>query len=190
MIETVGVGQSETDVAEAADTVAVVVQPAGGDALQFLKAGIMEVPDVLVVTKADLGAAARRAEQDLRAALGALGAAATPVLAVSALPPPSGIDALADALDTHRAGLDLAASRTRVRRLGALADFLHEHGERGLRALGGRRAARRWLEEQDPPSSTSPSCCAGSKSASALDCPPGHEEARGDGTWRPRTAKS
>ena len=47
MIETVGVGQSETDVAEAADTVAVVVQPGGGDALQFLKAGIMEVPDLL-----------------------------------------------------------------------------------------------------------------------------------------------
>ena len=150
VIETVGVGQSETDVAEAADTVAVVVQPAGGDGLQFLKAGIMEVPDVLVVTKADLGAPARRAEQDLRSALGALGAAATPVLAVSALPPPSGIEALADALDAHRAGLDLVATRTRVRRLGALADFLHEHGERGLRALGGRRAARRWLDEQEP----------------------------------------
>ena len=78
VIETVGVGQSETDVAEAADTVAVIVQPGSGDALQFLKAGIMEVPDVLVVTKADLGAPARRAEQDLRAALGALGARAHP----------------------------------------------------------------------------------------------------------------
>ena len=55
VIETVGVGQSETEVAEAADTVAVIVQPGSGDALQFLKAGIMEVPDVLVVTKADLG---------------------------------------------------------------------------------------------------------------------------------------
>ena len=55
VIETVGVGQSETEVAEAADTTAVVVQPGSGDALQFLKSGIMEVPDVLVVTKADLG---------------------------------------------------------------------------------------------------------------------------------------
>jgi LAO/AO transport system kinase len=150
VIETVGVGQSETDVAEAADTVAVVIQPGGGDALQFLKAGIMEVPDVLVVTKADLGAPARRAEHDLQAALGALGARDTPVLSVAALPPAEGIDALVDALDAHRAGLDLAATRTRVRRLGALADFLHEHGESGLRALGGRRAARRWLEEQEP----------------------------------------
>jgi LAO/AO transport system kinase len=150
VIETVGVGQSETDVAEAADTVAVVVQPGSGDALQFLKAGIMEIPDVLVVTKADLGAVADRALHDLRAALAALGAARTPVLAVSSLTPAAGIDALADALAAHRDALDLAVTRTRVRRLGALADFLHEHGERGLRALGGRRAARRWLEEQPP----------------------------------------
>src|SRR5215211_1415112 len=54
VVETVGVGQSETDVEDVCDTVAVVVQPASGDVLQFLKAGIMEVPDVLVVTKADL----------------------------------------------------------------------------------------------------------------------------------------
>jgi LAO/AO transport system kinase len=150
VIETVGVGQSETDVAEASDTVAVVVQPGSGDALQFLKAGIMEVPDVLVVTKADLGAAAARAEEDLRVALRALGARATPVLAVSSIAPVAGIAELADALDAHRASLDLAAHRTRVRRLGALADFVHEHGERGLRAVGGRRAATRWLQDQHP----------------------------------------
>src|SRR6185436_4556140 len=51
VIETVGVGQSETEVAEVADTIAVVVQPGSGDVLQFLKSGIMEIPDVLVVTK-------------------------------------------------------------------------------------------------------------------------------------------
>jgi LAO/AO transport system kinase len=150
VIETVGVGQSETDVAEAADTVAVVVQPGSGDALQFLKAGIMEVPDVLVVTKADLGPVAKRAEEDLRAALGALGASATPVVAVSSIAPVSGIDALGAALDAHRAGLDLAAARTRARRLGALSDFIAEHGERGLRALGGRRSAVRRLAGQPP----------------------------------------
>src|SRR6266513_1111569 len=68
VVETVGVGQSETDVEQVCDTVAVVVQPASGDTLQFLKAGIMEVPDVLVVTKADLGDAPRR---DRRADRGA-----------------------------------------------------------------------------------------------------------------------
>jgi LAO/AO transport system kinase len=149
VVETVGVGQSETEVAEAADTVAVVVQPGSGDVLQFLKAGIMEVPDVLVVTKADLGTVADRAVRDLRSALRSLGDRA-PVVAVSSVHPVAGIDALADALDEHRAGLDVAAVRTRARRLGALADFVAEHGDRGLRALGGRRAAERFLAEQDP----------------------------------------
>src|SRR5687767_13409136 len=69
VVETVGVGQSETDVEDVADTVVVVMQPGSGDTLQFLKAGIMEVPDVLVVTKADHGDAARRAHRDLEAAL-------------------------------------------------------------------------------------------------------------------------
>jgi len=150
VLETVGVGQSETEVAEAADTVAVVVQPGSGDVLQFLKAGIMEIPDVLVVTKADLGTVAQRALRDLRSALRSLGDREAAVLAVSSLPPASGIDELIEALDAHRARLDLRASRTRTRRLGALADFVAEHGERGLRALGGRRSAERWLAERDP----------------------------------------
>jgi LAO/AO transport system kinase len=150
VIETVGVGQSETEVADLADTVAVVVQPASGDVLQFLKAGIMEVPDVLVVTKSDLGRPAQRAMADLRAALRSLGARDTQVVAVSSASPPTGIAELVDALDEHRAGIDLPARRLRSRRLHALADFAAEHGERGLRALGGRRAAERWLAEQDP----------------------------------------
>ena len=150
VIETVGVGQSETEVAEVADTVAVIVQPGSGDALQFLKSGIMEVPDVLVVTKADLGQVALRARRDLTAALRSLGARDTPVVAVSSVPPLSGIDALADALAAHRAGLDVAQRRVAARRAGALADFIAEHGDAGLRALGGRRAAARLLAEQDP----------------------------------------
>jgi LAO/AO transport system kinase len=150
VVETVGVGQSETDVEELCDTVAVVVQPASGDTLQFLKAGIMEVPDVLVVTKADLGEVALRARRDLSQALRALGSRDTPVVAVSSVPPPAGIEELAAALDEHRASLDLPAERLRARRLAALADFLGEHGERGLRALGGRRQAERLLEGLDP----------------------------------------
>ena len=150
VIETVGVGQSETEVAEAADTVAVIVQPGSGDALQFIKSGIMEIPDVLVITKADLADVALRARRDLHAALRSLGARDTPVLPVSSVHPVQGVAELADALDAHREGLDLAAARTRSRRLGALADFVAEHGEAGLRALGGRRAAIRHLEQQDP----------------------------------------
>jgi LAO/AO transport system kinase len=149
VIETVGVGQSETEIAEAADTVAVIVQPGSGDALQFLKAGIMEVPDALVVTKADLGTVATRAVRDLRAALRSLGSW-TPVLAVSSVHPVSGVGELIAALDAHREGLDLHATRVRIRRLGALADFVAEHGARGLRELGGRREAERFLAQQPP----------------------------------------
>jgi LAO/AO transport system kinase len=150
VIETVGVGQSETEIADVADTVAVVVQPGSGDVLQFLKAGIMEVPDVLVVTKADLGRIAVRAVSDLRAALRSLGAGETAVLAVSSASPPTGVSELVEALEAHRGRLDLPARRLRARRMHALADFVAEHGERGLRALGGPRAAERWLVEQDP----------------------------------------
>ena len=113
VVETVGVGQSETDVAGRPTPSPSSSQPGAGDALQFLKAGIMEVPDVLVVTKADLGAVAQRAVRDLRTALRSLGAGA-PVLAVSALPPAAGVEALADALAAHRAALDLPAARARA----------------------------------------------------------------------------
>jgi LAO/AO transport system kinase len=150
VIETVGVGQSETEVADVADTVAVIVQPGSGDVLQFLKSGIMEIPDVLVVTKADLGRVATRAVTDLTAALRSLGAAQTRVLSVSSLAPGTGIPELVDALDAHRDRLDLPARRQLSRRRHALADFVAEHGDRGLRALGGRRAAERWLDTQEP----------------------------------------
>jgi LAO/AO transport system kinase len=150
VVETVGVGQSETDVEEVCDSVAVVVQPASGDVLQFLKAGIMEVPDVLVVTKADLGDPARRARLDLEQALTALGASDVPVVTVSSMPPPSGIPELADALDAHRSRIDLSERRLRARRASAVREFTAEHGERALRALGGRREAERLLASEDP----------------------------------------
>jgi LAO/AO transport system kinase len=110
----------------------------------------MEIPDVLVVTKADLGRPADRALRDLNAAMRGLGAGDVPVLAVSSLPPARGIEELVRALDAHREQLDLPARRLRARRASALAEFAAEHGERGLRALGGRRAAERWLADQEP----------------------------------------
>jgi len=150
VIETVGVGQAETDIADVADTVVVVVQPGSGDVLQFLKSGIMEIPDVLVVTKADLGQVAVRTRRDLTAALRSLGSRSTRVIAVSSLSPPTGVEELVAALDEHRSGLDLTARRLHARRASALADYAREHGERGLSVLGGRRAAEAALAEQDP----------------------------------------
>jgi LAO/AO transport system kinase len=150
IVETVGVGQSETDVEEVCDTVVVVVQPGSGDTLQFIKAGIMEVPDVLVVTKADLGDVALRSRRDLAQAARAIGSRDVPVLAVSSVPPPTGIPELADALEAHRAALDLPARRLRSRRQMALGELIAQHGESALRSLGGRREAERLLASLDP----------------------------------------
>jgi LAO/AO transport system kinase len=150
VVETVGVGQSETDVEEVSDQVAVVVQPGSGDVVQFLKAGIMEVPDVLVVTKADLGEVALSAKRDLAQALAALGSRDVPVIAVSSLPPPRGMEELQGVLDAHHEQLDVAARRVRSRRLSALREFAAERGELALRALGGRREAEGFLAAQDP----------------------------------------
>jgi LAO/AO transport system kinase len=163
VIETVGVGQSETEIADVADEVAVVVQPGAGDVLQFLKSGIMEIPDVLVVTKSDLGAVAQRALADLRAALRSLEADSVPVLAVSSVSPPTGIDELVDVLDQRHRALDLPAHRLRGRRAAALVQFTVEHGERGVRALGGRRAAWAWLQAQ-PAGLDAPALVAGLES--------------------------
>jgi len=66
ILETVGVGQSETDVADCADTVVFCVQPGAGDSLQFMKAGIVEIPHIVAVTKTDMGVAAARARVRLR----------------------------------------------------------------------------------------------------------------------------
>jgi LAO/AO transport system kinase len=155
VVETVGVGQSETDVEEVCDTIALVVQPGSGDVIQFLKAGIMEVPDVLVVTKSDLGDLARRAQRDLGAALAALGSAHVPVLAVSSIAPPTGIEEMAEALEAHRRRTDLRERRVRSRRLSALREFVAEHGEGALRRIGGRREAERFLVGQSPERSVS-----------------------------------
>jgi len=69
LIETVGVGQSELDVAAAADTTVVVLVPESGDGIQTLKAGLMEIADVFVVNKADRPGA-DRLRQELEVAMG------------------------------------------------------------------------------------------------------------------------
>jgi LAO/AO transport system kinase len=150
VIETVGVGQSETDIGDIADTVVVVLQPASGDALQHLKSGLMEIPDLLVVAKGDLGPIAQATLRHARSALREFGAADGEAIAVSAIHPASGIEELVAALDAHRDALDLTARRLQARRRAAIADFVSEYGERALRAVGGRRGAERILVDQSP----------------------------------------
>ena len=104
LVETVGIGQSETDIADVADTIVFCIQPGSGDSLQFMKAGIMEVPDIALVTKADMGPAASRAVADVRGALGLSEAPSTgwqvKVLTVSASKG-EGVAGLIDEIEAH-----------------------------------------------------------------------------------------
>lgn len=68
-IETVGIGQSELDVRYLADRLYLVLQPLGGDEIQFMKAGIMEVPDAIILNKCDQGEAAERSYYALKSSL-------------------------------------------------------------------------------------------------------------------------
>jgi LAO/AO transport system kinase len=128
LIETVGAGQSEVEVARVAETTVVVEVPEMGDEIQAIKAGLLEVADVLVVNKSDRPGADRAARQ-LRAMLSTAGGRVTrkppPILLTSATTG-EGVVALADAVDAHRSkARSPAAARDRaahqVRR--ALADL-------------------------------------------------------------------
>jgi LAO/AO transport system kinase len=105
LIETVGVGQAEYDVVGAADTVLVVLCPGAGDGIQAMKAGLLEVADVLVVNKADLEGADRLV-LDLEEAVHTRDVRhddwAVPVVTASAARG-EGTDEVLDAVDRHRA---------------------------------------------------------------------------------------
>lgn len=143
LVETVGVGQSESDVALIADTVLLCIQPGSGDSLQFMKAGVMELPDVIAVTKADSGPAAARARAD---ALGALtlyepreAGWRPPVVAVSATTG-EGLAELTAALDAHRAHLGAAGLglRRAAQRQAQIDQAIRARfGVEGLRAAQG-----------------------------------------------------
>jgi len=143
LIETVGVGQSETDVVGAADTVVLCVQPGSGDSLQFMKAGIVEIPHIVVITKSDLGDAAERARSDALAILGLADRSAgdwdVPVLALSALRR-HGIDVLVEEIAEHWRWLGGDERLVQMRQSQAaqwLADGLKEaFGREGLRRAG------------------------------------------------------
>ncbi|MEZ5923585.1 MAG: methylmalonyl Co-A mutase-associated GTPase MeaB [Hyphomicrobiaceae bacterium] len=145
IVESVGVGQSEAEIVSVADTVVLCVQPGSGDTLQFMKAGIMEIPAVAVVTKADLGAAARRAVADLKVALSLVGDSEweIPVCAVSATTG-EGVTELAETIDRHGQWLEMTGHRVRHRQAQAsawVADAVRSAtGEEGLRLVSGELA--------------------------------------------------
>lgn len=114
VVETVGVGQAEVEVAALADTTVVVVAPGMGDAIQAAKAGILEVADVFCVNKADRPGADRTA-RELRElqALGGTGADA-PIVATTASTG-EGVEELRDAIAAHREDLVAGGSLGRRR---------------------------------------------------------------------------
>ena len=91
LYETVGVGQSEVEVAALADTVALVLMPGSGDSIQALKAGVMEIPDVIVVNKAD-HMAIERTRAELAQVLSLADPERRPVVVETVATAPSGID--------------------------------------------------------------------------------------------------
>lgn len=113
LIETVGVGQSETAVAEMVDLFMLLLPPAGGDELQGIKKGIVELADLVVINKddGDLAPAAGRTAAEYAAALHMLRPASAawhpPVLRVSALQR-RGMDKVWSAIEAHRAALGVA----------------------------------------------------------------------------------
>ena len=126
LIETVGVGQAEVQVASTADTTLVLLAPGMGDGIQAAKAGILEVADVLVVNKADRdGAAATvrdlRTMQSLGGRHSEPGAWRPPIVRTVAARG-EGIEDLLDALDKHAGWLESSGEGERRRRARAAAE--------------------------------------------------------------------
>ncbi len=131
LVETVGAGQSDIRIADLSDVVVLALQPGSGDSVQAIKAGVMEIPDVVALTKCDLpGVDAFRSE--LRLALG-IDPERAPLLVEVAAPTGQGISELWAAITQRRDELGEAGLQSR-RQAGR---------EREVVAAAGARAAAR-----------------------------------------------
>jgi LAO/AO transport system kinase len=138
LVETVGAGQSEVEIARLAETTVVVEVPEMGDEIQAIKAGLLEIADIIAVNKADRPGADRAARQ-LRAMLSTAGGRVQrkpPPVLMTAATSGDGVAALADAVDAHRSDArSLEQSRERatnqIRR--ALADLAARRAEADTR---------------------------------------------------------
>jgi len=117
LLETVGVGQSELEVMQIADTVVVVTTPASGDSVQIIKAGILEIADIFVVNKADLPGA-DKVHRELRelAHLTKAGSGWEPPVVSTVASSGEGVDGLVAAIDRHRLHLAESGELDRRRR--------------------------------------------------------------------------
>jgi LAO/AO transport system kinase len=134
LIETVGAGQSEVEIARLAETTVVVEVPEMGDEVQAIKAGLLEVADLLVVNKGDRPGA-ELAARHLRAMLSTAGgriARKPPPILLTTATTGEGVAALADAIDAHRSD---ARSPEQLRQRA------RHQVQRALAEMGSRRAA-------------------------------------------------
>ncbi len=158
VVETVGVGQSEADVVDLTDTLLFVAQPGAGDTLQFMKAGVLELPDVFAVNKSDLGALAERTARELEAAIALTAresdAWRAPVVLCSARDG-VGIEALGEQIDAHYEYQQRSGALARRRRAGAITLILdalnRRYGSYGLERIGGADTLRARLDAEDAP---------------------------------------
>jgi LAO/AO transport system kinase len=139
IVETVGAGQDEVEVAMMADTTVVVLTPGSGDDVQAMKAGIMEIADVLVVNKSDLPNADLLARQLASIVDAAPGERRTPILRTAGALG-DGVAELADALEEHHAFVTQADVQARHRRSQARHQVL---------ALARQRLIDRVLSQHD-----------------------------------------
>ena len=107
LIETVGVGQAEIDIVDHADTIVLALMPGSGDSIQALKAGVMEIPDVIVVNKADhpMTDTMVREVRSVLALSHEPGRWQVPILRTEAARG-EGIEELAEKIDEHRAHIE------------------------------------------------------------------------------------
>jgi LAO/AO transport system kinase len=150
LIETVGVGQSELEVAETADTTAVVLVPESGDTVQAMKAGLMEIGDLFVINKADREGAERaafaiRSALELRASSSDWTAPVLLTVASRGDGVPEMVERIEEHLDYLRAGEGLGRRR-RQRIEKRLHDLIGNHL---WREFHGRVADERWQRNVD-----------------------------------------
>ena len=146
-VETVGVGQSESEIAALVDTLVYVSAPETGDVLQFMKAGILEYPDVFVVNKSDLGAAAARTASELKGGV-SLGERShsrpDPTVILASARDGGGIGELVSAIEAHHQQQletdSLRGKRLRGRENQLTQTLERRYGSFGIEQLGGRQA--------------------------------------------------
>lgn len=147
LIETVGIGQNEIEIQKLADRVYLVLQPFAGDQVQFLKAGIMEIPQVFILNKSDEKDAARRSLHALKTSLefARPGESDIQIIQTSAVTGQGVDDVCADLL-RFRASVQDAESPLRAKEEKYFARWVEdEFGRYGLRFLDASGGAQAFL---------------------------------------------